>query len=276
MSGGMITSDVSGKADTVLTSKGDIATWDTQRVRKGVSATNYTGLQADSAIADGLTYGATARSTMTGTGDIIYSSSANTLSRLAVGSTDDVLTVAGGVPTWATAGGGGAWEKAGSDISTTYVADLEVTGITASDVYQIIYYISDDADPTGENCEPKLQRNGGGSTYDDAQSIFTGSSESQYGNTNADQWSLGKVSNKHSWAGVVYVWSYNGNFSNSYQDGTVMRGMTMTTAWNGVDTFGQNDATTDITSFKLFMAMADDTVINCNGSLQVNTFDYST
>jgi len=276
MSGGMITSDVSGKADTVLTSKGDIATWDTQRVRKGVSATNYTGLQADSAIADGLTYGATARSTMTGTGDIIYSSSANTLSRLAVGSTDDVLTVAGGVPTWATAGGGGAWEKAGSDIQTGYVSDLEVTGITASDVYQIIYYISDDANPTGENCEPKLQRNGGGSTYDDAQSIFTGSSESQYGNTNADQWSLGKVSNKHSWAGVVYVWSYNGNFSNSYQDGTVMRGMTMTTAWNGVDTFGQNDATTDITSFKLFMAMADDTVINCNGSLQVNTFDYST
>ena len=53
MSGGMIATDVSGKADTVLTTKGDLATFDTARVRKGVSATNYTGIQADSAIADG-------------------------------------------------------------------------------------------------------------------------------------------------------------------------------------------------------------------------------
>jgi len=92
MSGGMILQPAdSGKADVVLTTKGDLATWDTKRVRKGVSATNYTGLQADSAIADGLTYGATARSTMTGTADMIYSSSANTLSRLAVGSARQVL-----------------------------------------------------------------------------------------------------------------------------------------------------------------------------------------
>jgi len=91
MSGGMITADVSGKAEVVLTTKGDIATFDTARVRKGVSATNYTGIQADSTIADGLTYGATARSTMTGTADILYSSAANTLSRLAVGTARQVL-----------------------------------------------------------------------------------------------------------------------------------------------------------------------------------------
>jgi hypothetical protein len=42
----------------------------------------------------------------TTTGDIIYASGANTPARLAVGSTDDVLTVAGGVPTWATASTG--------------------------------------------------------------------------------------------------------------------------------------------------------------------------
>jgi hypothetical protein len=38
---------------------------------------------------------------MTTTGDIIYSSPGSTPVRLGVGSTDDVLTVAGGVPTWA-------------------------------------------------------------------------------------------------------------------------------------------------------------------------------
>lgn len=38
----------------------------------------------------------------TTTGDIIYASSANTPARLAIGSSNQVLTVSGGVPTWAT------------------------------------------------------------------------------------------------------------------------------------------------------------------------------
>jgi hypothetical protein len=46
---------------------------------------------------------------MTTTGDTIYSSSGSTPARLGIGSTGNVLTVAGGVPTWAApAGGGGA------------------------------------------------------------------------------------------------------------------------------------------------------------------------
>ena len=44
---------------------------------------------------------------MTTTGDMIYSSSGSTPARLAVGSTGNVLTVAGGVPTWAAPAGGG-------------------------------------------------------------------------------------------------------------------------------------------------------------------------
>jgi hypothetical protein len=42
---------------------------------------------------------------MTTTADIIYSSSGSTPARLGIGSTNDVLTVAGGVPTWAAPGG---------------------------------------------------------------------------------------------------------------------------------------------------------------------------
>ena len=41
---------------------------------------------------------------MTTTGDTIYSSSGSTPARLGIGSTGQVLTVAGGVPTWAAAG----------------------------------------------------------------------------------------------------------------------------------------------------------------------------
>jgi len=42
---------------------------------------------------------------LTTTGDIMYASAANTPARRAIGSTGDVFTVAGGVPTWAAATG---------------------------------------------------------------------------------------------------------------------------------------------------------------------------
>jgi hypothetical protein len=44
---------------------------------------------------------------MTTTGDTIYSSSGSTPARLGIGSTGQVLTVSGGLPTWATPSGGG-------------------------------------------------------------------------------------------------------------------------------------------------------------------------
>jgi len=62
------------------------------------------------------TAGGTGLSTYT-TGDIIYSSATNTLTKLGIGSTGQVLTVAGGVPTWA-AGGGMVYPGAGIPNST--------------------------------------------------------------------------------------------------------------------------------------------------------------
>ena len=49
----------------------------------------------------GATYGGTAQNTYT-TGDTLYASAANTLSKLSIGSTGQVMVVAGGVPTWGT------------------------------------------------------------------------------------------------------------------------------------------------------------------------------
>jgi len=55
----------------------------------------------------GATSGGTSQSTYT-TGDLLYSSASNTLSKLGIGSTGQVLTVsAGGVPTWSAAAGAG-------------------------------------------------------------------------------------------------------------------------------------------------------------------------
>jgi len=46
---------------------------------------------------------------MTTTGDTIYSSSGSTPARLGIGATGQVLTVSGGLPTWATPGSGGGY-----------------------------------------------------------------------------------------------------------------------------------------------------------------------
>lgn len=75
--------------------------------------------QLDAKIANTLT---------TTTGDIIYASGANTPARLAVGSTDDVLTVAGGVPTWAAPAGGG-----GMDLLATIDASA-ATGVSFTSI----------------------------------------------------------------------------------------------------------------------------------------------
>jgi len=74
---------------------------------------------------------------MTTTGDTIYSSSGSTPARLGIGSTGQVLTVAGGIPSWATpaSGGGKVLQVVTANTtsqtavsSTTYIA----TGITAT------------------------------------------------------------------------------------------------------------------------------------------------
>jgi hypothetical protein len=77
---------------------------DTSLVKDGASAIRTLGssidttlkAQIDAQIPDTL---------LTTTGDVIYASAANTPARLGVGTTGQVLTVAGGVPSWAAAGG---------------------------------------------------------------------------------------------------------------------------------------------------------------------------
>tara|TARA_Y100000310_G_scaffold331181_1_gene404291 strand:+ start:524 stop:1060 length:537 start_codon:yes stop_codon:yes gene_type:complete len=52
MSGGMVTTNVSGKADVVLSTKGDIVTYDTARIRKAIGNNSAT-LFSDSSEASG-------------------------------------------------------------------------------------------------------------------------------------------------------------------------------------------------------------------------------
>ncbi len=87
---GSVTSvDVSGGTTGLTTSGGPVTTSGTITLAGTLAATN----------------GGTAQSTYT-TGDILYASASNTLSKLPVGTTGQVLTVSGGVPAWGTSSGG--------------------------------------------------------------------------------------------------------------------------------------------------------------------------
>jgi hypothetical protein len=61
---------------------------------------------------------------MTTTGDTIYSSSGSTPARLAIGTTGQVLTVAGGVPSWATPAAGGGLTLIGTTTFTSVASQI--------------------------------------------------------------------------------------------------------------------------------------------------------
>lgn len=99
----------------VLTSNGTTASW--QASTGGVSSfqTSLNGLSPSTSTTGAITLsgtlgassGGTGQTTYT-TGDVLYASGSTALSKLGIGSTGQVLTVSGGVPTWATSSAGGA------------------------------------------------------------------------------------------------------------------------------------------------------------------------
>ena len=98
---------------------------------------------------------------MTTTGDTIYSSSGSTPARLGIGSTGQVLTVAGGLPSWATpaASGGGM-----TLISTTSLSGASTTIGSISGSYNSLYAVIYGVTWTGSSdaivCRPNAATTG--------------------------------------------------------------------------------------------------------------------
>ena len=90
--------------------------------------TNVTTYYTGSAWANLDTTGMT--NPMTTTGDTIYSSSGSTPARLGIGTTGQVLTVAGGIPSWATPAGGG---KVLQVVMGTTSTETSITSTTMTD-----------------------------------------------------------------------------------------------------------------------------------------------
>ncbi len=74
----------------------------------------------------------------TTTGDIIYASAANTPARLAIGSSGQVLTVSGGIPSYATPAGAGMTLITRQTFSAVANADIDSIFSSTYETYQIV------------------------------------------------------------------------------------------------------------------------------------------
>lgn len=103
---------------------------DTALVKDGASAIRTLGSSIDTTTK--------ALNPSTTLGDIEYrSSTANTNTRLGIGSSGNVLTVSGGVPTWAAPAAGGAYTL----ISTTALTGASITISSIPSTYEDLYFI---------------------------------------------------------------------------------------------------------------------------------------
>lgn len=120
-----------GIQDGTTTQKGAV------QLENSTSSTSTTTAAVPASVksAYDLADGAIPKTLTSTTGDLIYASAANTPARLAIGSTSQVLTVAGGVPTWATASGGKVVQIVSASYATqtaTSSTNFSDTGITAT------------------------------------------------------------------------------------------------------------------------------------------------
>ena len=122
---------------------------DTALVKDGASAIRSLGTAVDTTTKN--------LNPSTTLGDIEYrSSTANTNTRLGIGSTGNILTVAGGVPTWAAPAAGGGMTL----ISTTTLSGGSTTLSSIPSTYNDLYIVIRNFRPTSDGAEMRIEING--------------------------------------------------------------------------------------------------------------------
>lgn len=142
--------------------------------------TNVTTYYTGSAWANLDTTGMT--NPMTTTGDTIYSSSGSTPARLGIGSSGQVLTVASGVPSWATPASGGM-----TLLSTTSLTGATTTISSISSSYVDLYLvISGVSNATADGDKIRVAVNGNTNTAYGQSGVMTLPSTLATGGLNGD------------------------------------------------------------------------------------------
>jgi len=211
--------------------------------------TNVTTYYTGSAWANLDTTGMT--NPMTTTGDMVYSSSGSTPARLGIGSTAQVLTVAGGIPSWATPAGGGSLTL----LSTTTLtgSSVSVTGISGS--YTNLQIRIDDLGTGTAVGIMKMGCNSNTTTYistgvdSSTTAVFAATGSGCIpltGNRNM------KDSGGDNTAGLVNIYNYAG--TNAYKAFDVRTGCTSAAgADSATNASGVFQSTSAITSIQVFL-----------------------
>jgi len=105
---------VTMNGDATMDSTGKITVANSSHTHTGTTISNLTTADTTSGTF-AVARGGTGQSTYT-TGDMLYSSSTNVLSKRAIGSAGQVLTVSGGVPKWITPASSSVWSVSGSNV----------------------------------------------------------------------------------------------------------------------------------------------------------------
>jgi hypothetical protein len=126
----------------------------------------------------GATYGGTGQSSIT-TGDLLYGSASNTISKLAIGSTGTVLRVVAGVPSWGT-----DYTGTVTSVAATVPSFLSISGspITTSGTLAITY--SGTALPTANGGTALTSFTANGVLYASSSSVLATGSSLQFDGTN--------------------------------------------------------------------------------------------
>ena len=125
---------------------------------------------------------------MTTTGDMIYSSSGSTPARLGIGSTGNVLTVAGGVPSWAAPASGGGMTL----ISTTSLTGASVTLSSIPGTYKNLQLVIRNYLPSQDGYSLQIRMNGdsGANRHYTTYTVGVAAvsfNNTQWGSTSADK-----------------------------------------------------------------------------------------
>lgn len=174
---------------------------DSDLVKDGAAAIRTLGSSVDSTLktqVDNTVASSVQKSLLTTTGDTIYASGTSTPARLGIGSTGQVLTVSGGVPTWATSSSGGM-----TLISETVAS--AATGITFGSIpstYKqlLIEWSGTQHSATGSQFGLRIN-NDSGSNYNDNYVSFEAASVQNSGGSgtsigaNAARWPFGQNNN---------------------------------------------------------------------------------
>jgi len=170
------------------------------------SATDNQVLTRDAAAGGKVKWANSPANTLTTTGDLYYASAANTPARLAVGSTNQVLTVAGGVPTWSGAPVGLTSIASGSfTTGTTTISSIAQT----YKHLQLVYMGLSASGAAGLTATMNVTVNGRASTYYSQNDIKVGNT-TMVATTGAASWSIAIYGNAATRGvnGIVNIYNY--------------------------------------------------------------------